>query len=76
MAIMNRDRANRTYKKFHIESTGTVLEISYGSGTVIQKMAKNLTISQIFGIDYADMYKQALKGNKEYLLTNQPRNAN
>lgn len=68
MAIKNKDRANWTFKKLNFKPTDTILEVGYGSGIVIKKIANKLTSGKIYGVDFSEiMFSQASKRNKKHI---------
>jgi ubiquinone/menaquinone biosynthesis C-methylase UbiE len=70
MAIKNKDRVRWTVKKLQVRPSDILLEIGYGPGVTVAKLANYLTSSFIAGIDHSSvMLEQATRRNKKLLET-------
>lgn len=68
MSIKNTDRAGWTLEKLNHKPIDHVLEVGYGSGAALQKIAGSLSTGFIAGIDHSDvMFRQASKRNRIYI---------
>jgi ubiquinone/menaquinone biosynthesis C-methylase UbiE len=68
MSLKNSDRVNWTIEKLQARPSDTLLEIGYGPGVTLRKMADRLTSGFIAGIDHSDiMFKQASKRNRKHV---------
>ena len=68
MSFKNNDRANWTFENLRLKESDNLLEIGFGAGVTLNKVAKDLTTGFIAGIDYSEiMLKQASKRNKIYI---------
>jgi len=66
MPLKNKNRTDWLIEKLNYNPTDKILEIGYGSGAVLQKIAKSLNSGIIIGIDHSKvMYKQALSKNRQ-----------
>lgn len=71
MALNNLKRSNWTIEKLNFKPTDTILEIGYGPGVTLKKIAEKLTTGYISGIDHSSiMMQQAIKRNKENIKNN------
>jgi ubiquinone/menaquinone biosynthesis C-methylase UbiE len=68
MSFKNNDRVEWTYEKLQLRPTDTLLEIGYGPGVTLKKVANSLTSGFIAGIDHSEiMLEQASRRNKEHI---------
>ena len=68
MSFKNNDRVTWTLEKLQSRPNDILLEVGYGSGVALKKVANNLTSGFIAGIDHSDiMLEQASKRNKEQI---------
>lgn len=68
LSFKNNERVEWTLEKLTIKPTDTLLEIGYGPGVTLKKIAENLTSGFIAGIDHSEiMLEQASKRNKEQI---------
>ena len=67
----NRFRCEWSLQVMQIRPMDIILEIGFGTGTVIQEISKNVTTGLIYGIDESDcMVKFAVKRNQGDVQTN------
>ena len=68
MSVKNRGRAQWTFENLKLKPTDILLEVGYGPGSTLKKVADNLTTGFIGGIDYSEvMFDQATKRNKRHI---------
>lgn len=68
LSFKNNERVNWTFEKLQLTPSDILLEVGYGSGVAIKKVANNLTSGFIAGIDHSEiMLEQASKRNKEQI---------
>lgn len=68
MAYKNKKRADWTFDNLQLQSGDNLLEIGYGPGVTLKKVANQLTFGSIVGIDHSEiMLKQASKRNKQHI---------
>ena len=68
LSFKNNDRVNWTFEKLQIKPIDILLEVGYGPGVTLKKVANNLTSGFIAGIDHSDiMLEQASRRNKEQI---------
>jgi ubiquinone/menaquinone biosynthesis C-methylase UbiE len=68
LSFKNNDRAKWTFEKLQVQPGDTLLEIGYGAGVTLKKVADNLTSGFIAGIDHSEiMFKQASGRNKKHV---------
>jgi ubiquinone/menaquinone biosynthesis C-methylase UbiE len=66
LSFKNNDRVDWTFEKLHVRPSDILLEVGYGPGVTLKKVAYNLTSGFIAGIDHSDiMLEQASRRNKE-----------
>ena len=71
MALNNLKRSNWTIEKLNFKPTDKILEIGYGPGITLKKIAGQLTTGSITGIDHSEvMCRQAIKRNEENIKNN------
>ncbi len=71
MSIKNKDRAGWTFEKLQLKPTDILLEVGYGPGSTLKRLADNLTTGFVAGIDHSEvMFKQASNRNKKYIESN------
>jgi len=68
MSFKNKDRASWTFENLKLKPTDVVLEVGYGPGSTLKKVADNLTTGFVAGIDHSEvMLDQATKRNKKHI---------
>ena len=68
MSFKNNDRVEWTYEKLKLKPTDILLEIGYGPGVTLKRVANSLTSGFIAGIDHSEiMLEQASRRNKEQI---------
>jgi len=68
MSIKNNDRVNWTFENLHLKPSDILLEVGYGPGVTLKKVADNLTSGFIAGIDHSEiMLEQASRRNKKHI---------
>ena len=68
LAFKNNDRVQWTFEKLQVKPDDVLLELGYGPGVTVKKVANLLTSGFIAGIDHSDiMLEQASKRNKEQI---------
>lgn len=68
MSIKNNDRVDWTFEKLLVQPSDILLEVGYGPGMTLNKVAGNLSSGFIAGIDHSNiMLKQASRKNKIYI---------
>ena len=68
MSFKNNVRVDWTLEKLQIKPSDILLEIGYGPGVTLNKIANSLTSGFIIGIDHSDiMLEQASRRNKKLL---------
>lgn len=68
LSFKNNERVNWTLEKLQFRQSDILLEVGYGPGVTLQKVANNLAAGFIAGIDHSDiMFVQASKRNKELI---------
>jgi ubiquinone/menaquinone biosynthesis C-methylase UbiE len=71
MSLKNKDRALWTFENLKLKPDDIVLEVGFGPGSTIKKVADNLTTGFIAGIDHSEvMLEQATKRNKKHIERN------
>ncbi len=69
LSIKNNDRVQWTFEKLRLQPNDKLLEIGYGSGVTLKKVADNLTSGFIAGIDHSEiMMEQASRRNKKHIV--------
>lgn len=67
-SLKNNDRVSWTIEKLQARPRDTLLEIGYGPGVTLKKIADRLTSGSIAGIDHSDiMFEQASKRNRKHV---------
>src|SRR3712207_481783 len=68
MSVKNNERVNWTFEKLNLRPSDILLEIGYGPGMTVEKVANNLTSGFIAGIDHSQiMLQQASRRNKKHI---------
>ncbi len=68
LSFKNNDRVNWTFEKLQLKPSDILLEIGYGPGVTLKKVANNLTSGFIAGIDHSEiMHAQASRRNREHI---------
>jgi SAM-dependent methyltransferase len=68
LSFKNNDRVQWTFEKLQVRPSNTLLEIGYGPGVTLKKVADNLTSGFIAGIDHSEiMLEQASRRNKMHI---------
>jgi ubiquinone/menaquinone biosynthesis C-methylase UbiE len=68
LSFKNNDRVDWTFEKLKVGPSDILLEVGYGPGVTLKKVANNLTSGFIAGIDHSDiMMEQASRRNKEQI---------
>ena len=68
MSIKNNGRVNWTFENLHLKPSDILLEVGYGPGVTLKKVADNLTSGFIAGIDHSEiMLEQASRRNKKHI---------
>lgn len=68
MSFKNNSRVKWTFEKLQLRTGDTLLEIGYGPGITLRKVADNLTSGFIAGIDHSEiMFKQASGRNRNHI---------
>jgi len=68
LSFKNNDRVNWTFEKLRLRPNDTLLEIGYGPGVTLNKVADNLTLGFVAGIDHSEiMLGQASRRNKIHI---------
>ncbi len=68
MSIKNSDRVSWTLENLHLNPSDILLEVGYGPGVTLKKVANNLTSGFIAGIDHSEiMLEQASRKNKKHI---------
>ena len=68
MSIKNNDRVNWTVENLRVKPSDILLEVGYGPGVTLKKVANNLTSGCIAGIDHSEiMLEQASRRNKKHI---------
>ncbi len=68
LSIKNKERTNWTFDNLRLKPQDKLLEIGYGPGVTLNKIANHLTSGSIAGIDHSEiMLKQATKRNKKHI---------
>jgi ubiquinone/menaquinone biosynthesis C-methylase UbiE len=71
MSVKNKERSNWTVEKLNFKPSDSILEIGYGPGVTLKKIARNLTTGFIAGIDHSPiMLTQAIKRNNKNIENN------
>jgi SAM-dependent methyltransferase len=70
MAVSNRELSDWTVEKINADGTERILEVGYGPGITLKKIADRLSTGVIAGIDYSEvMYRMAQKRNYEHCIS-------
>jgi ubiquinone/menaquinone biosynthesis C-methylase UbiE len=68
LSFKNNDRVQWTFEKLQIATSDTLLEIGYGPGVTLKKVADHLTSGFIAGVDHSEiMFEQASRRNKNHI---------
>ncbi len=68
LSFKNNDRVEWTVEKLQVRPSDILLEVGYGPGVTLEKVAKSLISGFIAGIDHSDiMLEQASRRNKEQI---------
>ncbi len=68
MSLKNKERVDWTFEKLQLRPNHILLEIGFGPGVAIAKVASNLTSGFIAGIDHSEtMLEQASRRNKKHI---------
>ncbi|RYG53157.1 MAG: class I SAM-dependent methyltransferase [Chitinophagaceae bacterium] len=68
---LNKQLSDWTIEKLNIKSNERILEVGYGSGYTLEKIASRLRTGVIAGVDHSPlMYHLARKRNQAHLLSN------
>jgi hypothetical protein len=68
MSFKNKDRSDWTYENLKLKPTDILLEVGYGPGVTIKKVADHLTTGFIAGIDHSEiMLDQASRKNRKHI---------
>jgi ubiquinone/menaquinone biosynthesis C-methylase UbiE len=68
MSFKNNDRVNWTFDNLQLKPSEILLEVGYGPGMTLKKVANNLTSGFIAGIDHSEiMLEQASRRNKKHI---------
>lgn len=68
LSMKNNTRVDWTFEKLRLKPSDTLLEIGYGPGVTLKKVADNLTSGFIAGIDHSEiMLDQASRRNKMHI---------
>ncbi len=71
MSVKNNERSDWTVEKIKFRPTDRILEIGFGPGTTLNKIAGKLTTGSISGIDHSTvMLTQAINRNKKNIENN------
>ncbi len=67
----NNDLNNFVAEALNLQPSNHVLEIGFGPGKLINKMASIITHGHIEGIDFSEaMFSEAIKNNKQFISSN------
>lgn len=70
MAVSNKALSDWTVENVKARGTERILEVGYGPGITLKKIADNLSTGVIAGIDYSDvMYRMAQKRNYQHCMS-------
>jgi ubiquinone/menaquinone biosynthesis C-methylase UbiE len=68
LSFKNNDRVKWTFEKLQLRPSDTLLEVGYGPGVTLKKVADTLTSGFIAGIDHSEiMVSQASRRNKMHI---------
>jgi len=68
MSIKNNERVNWTFENLHLKPSDILLEVGYGPGVTLKRVANNLTSGFIAGMDHSEiMLEQASRRNKKHI---------
>lgn len=68
LSIKNNDRVNWTLEKLQLKPSDILLEVGYGPGVTLKKVANNLTSGFIAGTGHSEiMHEQASRRNREHI---------
>ena len=70
MAVSNKELSGWTVEKVNTKGADRILEVGYGPGVSLGKVADNLSTGMIAGVDYSDvMYRMAQKRNYRHSIS-------
>jgi ubiquinone/menaquinone biosynthesis C-methylase UbiE len=68
LSFKNNDRVQWTFEKLQLTSSDTLLEIGFGPGVTLMKVADHLTSGFIAGVDHSEiMVQQASRRNMKHI---------
>ncbi len=70
MAVSNKKLSDWTVEKLNINGADRILEVGYGPGITLEKIADRLSTGVVAGVDYSDvMYRMAQKRNYRHCIS-------